>query len=490
MRRSLQNEHCSAPNRFRAFFGRPPGSSLFYRALSGSGQCANRYRGITRGTTRKTRDRGNAVHSPDVRPRNARFWNRIFFRVGLIGLIGSAIIALPYPASIPSMIPEFSRSTHASFRFAIPPGGLEGVDGPVDEVPEKSSFPMPVLLNSSVENYIEYFKTDGRRLLQSWLNRSGQYHPLMKGIFKEKGLPEDLAYLAMIESGYNPHAVSPADATGPWQFIPPTAKRYGLRMDLWVDERKDPVKSTRAAAEHLKDLYNLFGSWPPALASYNAGAPTVQRALLRTQSEGLRSLALSRHLPRETRNYVPKYIAAAIIASDPGKYLFTVPSRGQFEYDEVVVGRSTDLRSIAYYANTTFAEIKRLNPELNREVTPPDVMGYALRLPKGAKQTFLKQISPATTAAFAGNEKGEEEQHEFTIAGSLFSTSEPHPFTGGFPFAANAFKGKNGAQRIKPIIVLDSNGTLVSIGYRLREQAGIKEGVVLNPRRDAAPWKL
>lgn len=263
----------------------------------------------------------------------------------------------------------------------------ENLDGYFEEKP----YQIPMVLNDSVENHLEYFKTRGRDVFQKWLDRSARYIPIMRDIFREKNLPEDLVYVAMIESGFNPYAVSWARAVGPWQFMPNTGKLYGLKIDWWVDERKDPIKSTFAAAEHLKDLHNLFGSWPLAMASYNAGAGKVQRAVLRTRSEDFWDLKASRYIRRETKNYVPKYMAATIIAKDPESYGFAVQPYDLFVYDEVILAESTDLRLAARCAGTTYEAIKELNPELKRWVTPPDAANYALRIPKG------------TAAAFAAN---------------------------------------------------------------------------------------
>jgi len=281
----------------------------------------------------------------------------------------------------------------------------------LDEVIEDSidikPYHIPMVLNDSVENHLEYFKTRGHEVFQRWLDRSARYIPIMKDIFREKNLPEDLVYVAMIESGFNPYAVSWAKAVGPWQFMPATGKLYGLRIDWWVDERKDPIKSTQAAAEHLKDLHNLFGSWPLALASYNAGAGKVQRAVLRTRSEDFWDLKASRYIRKETKNYVPKYMAATIIAKNPEAYGFTVSSFDPFKYDETVIEDSTDLRLIAKCANCTYEEIKELNPELRRWITPPQADRYTLRLPSGRKEIFL-----ANYAAIPPEQKIKWERHE------------------------------------------------------------------------------
>ena len=266
-------------------------------------------------------------------------------------------------------------------------------DQAADAVLEERPYQIPMILNDSVENHMEYFKTRGRDVFQRWLERSARYIPVMREIFREKSLPEDLVYVAMIESGFNPYAVSWARAVGPWQFMPHTGKLYGLRIDWWVDERKDPIKSTYAAAEHLKDLHNLFGSWPLALASYNAGAGKVQRAVLRTRSEDFWDLKASRYIRRETKNYIPKFMAATIIAKNPEAYGFVVQPVEPFVYDEVVITESTDLRLIARCAGTTFETIKELNPELKRWATPPDATRYILRIPKGTRESFLASFA-------------------------------------------------------------------------------------------------
>jgi len=180
---------------------------------------------------------------------------------------------------------------------------------------------LPVVLNSRVQYYIGYFQTRGRKHFEKWLARSGKYIPMMADILNRKGLPPDLVYLAMIESGFNVRARSHAAAVGPWQFIKPTAKRYGLRVDNWVDERMNPEKSTIAAANYLGDLYDMFQSWELAAAGYNCGEHRVQAAIDEYNLYDYWSIS-EFTLPKETRDYVPKLMAALIISKNPKKVWF------------------------------------------------------------------------------------------------------------------------------------------------------------------------
>jgi len=276
----------------------------------------------------------------------------------------------------------------------------------------------------------------------------------MKDIFREKNLPEDLVYVAMIESGFNPYAVSWAKAVGPWQFMPATGKLYGLKIDWWIDERKDPIKSTQAAAEHLKDLHNLFGSWPLALASYNAGAGKVQRAVLRTRSEDFWDLKASRYIRKETKNYVPKWMAATIIAKNPEAYGFTVAPYDPFRFDEVVLEESTDLRLIARCSNCTYEEIKELNPEIRRWITPPQYDHYALRLPAGKKEVFL-----ANYAAIPPEQKIKWERHEVKRGETLASIAKRYNTTPETIRDVNGLTKKKGAVPGKHLLIpMNVNG--------------------------------
>lgn len=265
---------------------------------------------------------------------------------------------------------------------------------PHEEAPlemEGPAFDIPIVVNDRVEYFIRFFQTTARERFARWLKRSGKYIPLMKKVLKEHGLPEDLVYLAMIESGFNPTARSRRRAVGPWQFIYRTGKRYGLKVNYWVDERRDPEKSTVAAARYLKDLYDQFQCWYLAAAGYNAGEGRIARAIRRYRTEDFWELSKYRYLKRETRDYVPKMIAAALIAKNPERYGFKgIEYDDPIEYEKVKVPPATDLRIVAKCCGTTYKEIKLLNPELLRWCTPPYEPYYELKIPKGKKGAFLR----------------------------------------------------------------------------------------------------
>ncbi|HEY7697396.1 MAG TPA: LysM peptidoglycan-binding domain-containing protein, partial [Vicinamibacteria bacterium] len=212
--------------------------------------------------------------------------------------------------------------------------------------------------------------------------------PLFQRVLEEEGLPRDLVYLSMIESAFKPRAVSRAGARGLWQFLSGTGKLYGLRQDYWVDDRFEPEKATRAAARHLKDLYDEFGDWYLAMAAFNAGPRRIERAIRRTGNRDFWTLAQKRYLPRETRSYVPLILAATLIAKNPETYGFTRPAPIALEYDVAELDAPIDLETAAKSAGTTVDELKLLNPELRHWVTPLDRESYSLKIPKGTRAQF------------------------------------------------------------------------------------------------------
>jgi membrane-bound lytic murein transglycosylase D len=264
---------------------------------------------------------------------------------------------------------------------------------PKDRPKNGQDFDIPIVINEKVEHFIQYFQKTGKNIFSNWLARSEKYIPFMKNLLKENGLPEDLVYMALIESGFNPYAYSRSKASGPWQFIYLTGKRYGLRVTWWVDERRDPEKSTIAAAKYLKDLHDVFECWYLAAAGYNAGERKILNAMKRYRTEDFWELTKYRYLKRETKDYVPQMIAAALIAKDPEKYGFVgIEYQEPLQYEKVEVPAVTDLRLIAKVCEISVEELKDLNPELLRWCTPPHSPSYEIKIPNGKKELFLKNF--------------------------------------------------------------------------------------------------
>ena len=249
---------------------------------------------------------------------------------------------------------------------------------------------IPLEMNEHVERWIEFFTTgQGRTRFRIYMERAGAYEDMIRRRLREAGLPEDLLYLAMIESGMNPNAYSRAHAVGLWQFIRGTGRLYDLEIGYWLDERRDPFKATDAAVAHLGDLYEEYGSWYLAAAAYNGGPGRVSRGIASTGSTNFWDLSDARVLRSETRNYVPKLIAATLIAKNPEQYgFFDIEPAPPLEFDVVEVPDATSFDVLADAAGTTEDEIRRLNPQYPRRVTPPD-MRAEVRVPKGHSAAFV-----------------------------------------------------------------------------------------------------
>ncbi len=244
--------------------------------------------------------------------------------------------------------------------------------------------------NEQVQHYVEFFTGAGRSTFERWLKRSGRYMNLFRSVLQREGLPPDLVHLVFVESGFNVNARSVSAAVGPWQFLRSTGKLFGLAVNQWTDERKDPEKSTVAAARYLKHLYSIFGDWPLALASYNAGEGTVMRAIKAQGTSNYWDL----RLPRQTEDYVPQFMAVLEITSDPAKYGFDAVELDEpMEFDEVAFKGSVDLRTIAKLADCTLQELKALNPQvLNHAATGRDGI-TTLRVPQGKGEAIQQKVS-------------------------------------------------------------------------------------------------
>lgn len=249
---------------------------------------------------------------------------------------------------------------------------------------ENEPFTFPVPYNPRVEHQIDHYLTLGRESFARWLRRSGRYVPALRELFLQEGLPGDLVYLALVESGFNPRNRSSKEAVGLFQFIQGTAEMVGLKQDHWVDERRDPEKAALAAIRHLKDLYREFGDWDLALAAYNAGSGRVWQSIKGQHTRNYWDLSL----PPETELYVPRVYATLLIAREPELYGFNPQLESGEACDEVEVPGSVDLKTIAEALGVTLGVVADMNPELTKGCTPPGPETYLLRLPQGTAETF------------------------------------------------------------------------------------------------------
>lgn len=252
----------------------------------------------------------------------------------------------------------------------------------------------PIVDNNQVQAYLDLFQTQQKKSFAIWLSRSGKYLPLMQKELREAGLPEDLAYLAMIESGYNQKAYSKADASGLWQFIPGTGAQYNLTINKYIDERREAEKSTKAAVNFLSNLYDEFGDWHLAVAAYNAGAGKISKGLERYNVSDFWSLAQYDYLAMETKRYVPKLIASIIIAKNPGKYGFgDIQLEKPYAYETLEVGPGLTFDAIALISDCDRKAIDLLNPELCLDKTPLNQRSHHIKIPTGSKNTASKNLT-------------------------------------------------------------------------------------------------
>jgi membrane-bound lytic murein transglycosylase D len=274
---------------------------------------------------------------------------------------------------------------------ALSPAELKAERDQVLAAEQGADFDFPIDLNAQVLAWVRSFTADKRGFVEGALSRATQYMPMIKQIFAEEGVPQDLAYLAVIESGFKNTARSRAKAVGMWQFIRSTGRMYGLNGNAWVEERRDPVKATRAAAKYLKKLYEREGDWYLALVGYNAGPLTTDRASQGLGSRNFWDMARSRVLRTETKQYVPKLCAAILVGRFPERYGLSLVQMRPYAFEAVEVDRMTSLPVLAKYAGTNVELLKELNPELLRASTPPG--RYVLRVPPGTGSTTARALT-------------------------------------------------------------------------------------------------
>ncbi len=307
---------------------------------------------------------------------------------------------VPRSEELLQLDPATSAATARFSGVLSPPAETTQSQPSSTDTVEPTAYNVPIVVDSSVQGHIRYFNTAIRGRFEQWLLRLSRYRPLVETIFAEFHLPSDLVYLSLVESGFNPYAYSRARATGPWQFMKGTAKLYGLRVDQYVDERRDPIKSTVAAARYLRDLYDLFGAWPLAMAAYNAGEGKVLRALQKAQAESFSEISKTRLIRRETKEYVPRFMAATIIAKNPDRYGFSQETVPPHRFEEVVVDRPIHFRAIANVTGVPYEELRLLNPELRRDATPPGDTAYHLKVPVGSKGKVEQLLDRIPTFKF------------------------------------------------------------------------------------------
>lgn len=301
------------------------------------------------------------------------------------------------PAAGQAQVPEPEAGLKEQGQVSILKGNdLSSELAKVQAAEQGSTYDFPIDLNDKVLTWVRLFTTEKRGYMERTLERGAAYFPMIRQVFAEEGIPQDLAYLGVVESGYINQAKSYARAVGMWQFMPSTGRLFGLKINRWIDERRDPVKATHAAARYLRRLYEGSGDWYLALAGYNAGPLTTQRAQAALGTANFWDMYRSPYLRNQTKNYIPEMCAAVLVARNPESYGFQAASDVPFTYETVTVGRMTSLRVIARGAGVSESEIKALNPQLLRGSTPPGA--YEVRVPVGrglAAQRHFAGLGPA-----------------------------------------------------------------------------------------------
>jgi membrane-bound lytic murein transglycosylase D len=324
-------------------------------------------------------------YDPDSDPKLSELFHRVVDTVYTYELqafrAGDGFQEAP---AVPAPIDEVAEMT-----FPVDPRLKERAE----EAAKNISHDLPLTVNDEVLSFLNFFQTPrGRAIVETGLRRQGRYHEMIARVLHEEGVPQDLIYLAQAESAFQPLALSRAGARGMWQFVAYRGKEYGLQHTWWIDERQDPEKATRAAAQHLRDLYGMFGDWYLAMAAYNCGPGNVQKGIERTGYADFWELYKRNVLPRETKNYVPIILALTLIAKDAEHYNIQVDAEAPVPTDVVKPGRAIDLRLVAETIDVDVEALRALNPSLLRLATPDD-SSFELHLPVGAAEKFSAEIA-------------------------------------------------------------------------------------------------
>ncbi|HEX9111928.1 MAG TPA: transglycosylase SLT domain-containing protein, partial [Terriglobales bacterium] len=331
---------------------------------------------------------------------------------------------------------------------------------------------LPLMMTDQVAGYINHFSNRGRGTVERALARSGRYEDMIRRTLREEGVPQDLIYLAQAESGFHPLAVSRAGARGMWQFMGSRARGYGLERNWWLDDRQDPEKATRAAARHLKDLYNQFGDWYLAMAAYNSGPGTVQAAVKRTGYADFWELYRRNVLPKETRNYVPIIVAVTIMAKNPEQYgLDTVVKEKPVPHDTVKIDYPIDLRLAAECVDATASDLQDLNPSLLRLTTPKD-RAFDLHLPAGTADKFQ-----ATVASIPVDKRVSWRYHKVQAGETLASISRTYRIPSKSIAAANNLEDETLTPETKLVIPMAPSKNTDTAAYaRVTTRYRVRKG--------------
>ena len=359
--------------------------------------------------------------------------------------------------AVPAPIDEVAEMT-----FPVDPRLKERAE----EAAKNVSHDLPLTVNDSVLSFVNFFQTPrGRDIVETGLRRSGRYRDMISRVLREEGLPQDLIYLAQAESAFQPLALSRAGARGIWQFVAYRGQQYGLQRTWWVDERQDPEKATHAAAQHLRDLYSMFGDWYLAMAAYNCGPGNVQKAIERTGYADFWELYKRNVLPRETKNYVPIIVALTLIAKDAAHYGIQADPETPPPTDIVKPGRAIDLRLVAETIDVDVETLRALNPSLLRSVTPAEP-SFELRLPVGPAERFFAEIADIPADKWVSWRR-----HRVEAGETLTSIAKKYRVTPAAIAAANNMdrtEGLNAGEKLIIPAIEPREGKRRLVRYRVR----------------------